>query len=118
VSRIALVKPEKARGVENMVIAMAQRGQITEPVRSGPCAATRPACACVACVRRRSARRQPRETQVTDALLLGMLEKVNEQMPKTGVTVRQSLAQRAQCCTLTRCPPQINRRRPSLFEDD
>jgi hypothetical protein len=42
VSRIALVKPEKARGVENMVIAMAQRGQITEPVRRGPCAATRP----------------------------------------------------------------------------
>jgi DNA-binding TFAR19-related protein (PDSD5 family) len=33
VSRIALVKPDKARGVENMVLSMAQRGQITEPVR-------------------------------------------------------------------------------------
>jgi DNA-binding TFAR19-related protein (PDSD5 family) len=33
VSRIALVKPDKARGVENMLISMAQRGQISEPVR-------------------------------------------------------------------------------------
>jgi hypothetical protein len=34
VSRIALVKPDKARGVENMIISMAQRGQISEPVRA------------------------------------------------------------------------------------
>jgi DNA-binding TFAR19-related protein (PDSD5 family) len=33
VSRIALVKPEKARGVENMVLSMVQRGQIAEQVR-------------------------------------------------------------------------------------
>lgn len=31
-ARVALVKPEKARGVENMLIAAAQRGQITEKV--------------------------------------------------------------------------------------
>ena len=34
VARIALVKPDKARGVENMVLAMAQRGQIQEQARS------------------------------------------------------------------------------------
>lgn len=33
VARIALVKPEKARGVEDLVIRMAQMGQITEKVR-------------------------------------------------------------------------------------
>ena len=33
VARIALVKPDKARGVENMVLQMAQRGQLTEKVR-------------------------------------------------------------------------------------
>ena len=32
VARIALVKPEKARGVENLVLQMAQRAQITEKV--------------------------------------------------------------------------------------
>lgn len=32
VARIALVKQEKARGVENLVLQMAQRGQITEKV--------------------------------------------------------------------------------------
>ena len=32
VARIALVKPEKARGVENLVLQMAQRGQITDKV--------------------------------------------------------------------------------------
>jgi programmed cell death protein 5 len=32
VARIALVKPDKARGVENLAIQMAQRGQITENV--------------------------------------------------------------------------------------
>ena len=32
VARIALVKPEKARGVENLILQMAQRGQITEKV--------------------------------------------------------------------------------------
>lgn len=31
-SRIALVKPEKARGVENMILKAAQYGQITERV--------------------------------------------------------------------------------------
>jgi DNA-binding TFAR19-related protein (PDSD5 family) len=30
VARIALVKPEKARGVESLILQMAQRGQITE----------------------------------------------------------------------------------------
>eukprot|EP00891_Asterochloris_glomerata_P007662 jgi/Astpho2/7662/e_gw1.00115.146.1_t len=29
-ARIALVKPDKARGIENMVLQMAQRGQLTE----------------------------------------------------------------------------------------
>ena len=33
VARIALVKPDKARGIENMVLQMAQRGQLTEKVR-------------------------------------------------------------------------------------
>lgn len=32
VARIGLVKPDKAKGVENMVLQMAQRGQITEKV--------------------------------------------------------------------------------------
>lgn len=32
VARIALVKPDKAKGVENMVLQMAQRGQLTEKV--------------------------------------------------------------------------------------
>lgn len=32
VSRIALVKPDKARAVENMILASAQRGQITEKI--------------------------------------------------------------------------------------
>lgn len=34
VARIALVKPEKARGVENMILNMAQRGQINEKARA------------------------------------------------------------------------------------
>ena len=33
-ARIALVKPEKARGVEDLVLQAAQRGQIVERVRS------------------------------------------------------------------------------------
>jgi hypothetical protein len=33
VNRIALVKPEKARAVENLIINMAQRGQLMEKVR-------------------------------------------------------------------------------------
>lgn len=32
VSRIALVKPEKARGVEDLILRSAQMGQITEKV--------------------------------------------------------------------------------------
>lgn len=36
VARIALVKPDKARGVENMILQMAQRGQITEKARDSP----------------------------------------------------------------------------------
>jgi programmed cell death protein 5 len=32
VARIALVKPDKARNVENMILAAAQRGAITEKV--------------------------------------------------------------------------------------
>jgi programmed cell death protein 5 len=66
VSRIALVKPEKARGVENMVLSMAQRGQLTEPV--------------------------------SDAQLLSLLEKVNDQTAPKATT--------------------ITRRRPNLFEDE
>jgi hypothetical protein len=34
VSRVALVKPEKARNVENMILAAAQRGQLMERVSS------------------------------------------------------------------------------------
>lgn len=33
VARIALVKPEKARGVESMILQMAQKGALTERVR-------------------------------------------------------------------------------------
>jgi hypothetical protein len=33
VSRIALVKPEKARNVENMILAAAQRGALQSKVR-------------------------------------------------------------------------------------
>jgi hypothetical protein len=40
----------------------------------------------------RPQRHAARGSQVTDAQLLGMLEKVNEQLPKTGITV----------CTLVR----------------
>jgi programmed cell death protein 5 len=32
VSRIALVKPDKARAIENMILAAAQRGQLHEKV--------------------------------------------------------------------------------------
>lgn len=32
VARIALVKPDKAHGVENLILQMAQRGQIIEKV--------------------------------------------------------------------------------------
>lgn len=32
VARIGLVKPDKAKGVENMVLQMAQRGQLNEKV--------------------------------------------------------------------------------------
>ena len=34
VNRIALVKPDKSKGVENMVLQMAQRGQLNEKVSS------------------------------------------------------------------------------------
>jgi len=97
VSRIALVKPEKARGVENMLLALAQRGQLGEPV--------------------------------SDAQLLGMLEKVNEGggAAKAGITVRwrrkggekgPSSNTGQHCCPLTRGGAQINRRRPDMFGDD
>lgn len=33
-ARIALVKPDKARGVEDLVLQAAQRGQIVERVRA------------------------------------------------------------------------------------
>ena len=33
-ARIGLVKPEKAKGVENMVLQMAQKGQLNEKVSS------------------------------------------------------------------------------------
>ena len=33
VARIALVKPDKARNIENMILAAAQRGQMMEKVR-------------------------------------------------------------------------------------
>lgn len=33
VSRIALVKPDKARSIENMILAAAQRGALAEKVR-------------------------------------------------------------------------------------
>jgi programmed cell death protein 5 len=32
VARIALVKPEKARNIENMILSAAQRGQMMEKV--------------------------------------------------------------------------------------
>ena len=35
VARIALVKPEKARGVEDLIIRGAQAGQLAERVRGG-----------------------------------------------------------------------------------
>ena len=46
VARIALVKPDKARGVENLVLQMAQRGQITEKVgdRFQNCCRNAPSC--------------------------------------------------------------------------
>ena len=34
-ARIALVKPDKARSVEDLVLQAAQRGQIVERVRAG-----------------------------------------------------------------------------------
>jgi hypothetical protein len=70
---------------------------------------------------------RPRCAQVSDAQLLGMLEKVNEQMPKTGITVRAPAPRAAERCPLLACAltgpllvraTQINRRRPQLFEDD
>ena len=36
VARIALVKPDKARGVEDVILRAAQYGQITEKVSSIP----------------------------------------------------------------------------------
>lgn len=35
VSRIALVKPDKARSIENMILSAAQRGALGEKVRGG-----------------------------------------------------------------------------------
>lgn len=35
-ARIALVKPDKARGVEQIILQAAQRGQIGEKVRLSP----------------------------------------------------------------------------------
>jgi len=35
VARIALVKPDKARNVENMILAAAQRGALQSKVRQG-----------------------------------------------------------------------------------
>lgn len=42
VARIALVKPEKARGVEDVLLRAAQMGQIVEKVRQHPYANTHP----------------------------------------------------------------------------
>jgi hypothetical protein len=102
VSRIALVKPDKARGVENMIISMAQRGQISEPVRAplptrAACFARDSWCGFVVARRCVDSLRVPPPSQVTDAQLLQMLEKVNEQMPKTGITVRVCLGSAAPC---------------------
>eukprot|EP00958_Prasinococcus_capsulatus_P020686 scaffold2737_cov218-Prasinococcus_capsulatus_cf.AAC.4 len=36
VARIALVKPDKARGIEDMLLTAARRGQIGEKVRCRP----------------------------------------------------------------------------------
>ena len=36
VARIALVKPDKARGVENMILQAAQQGRISEKARTLP----------------------------------------------------------------------------------
>jgi hypothetical protein len=54
VARIALVKPERARGMENMLIAAAQRGQITEKVRAISTASCR-VSALIVCSRSESA---------------------------------------------------------------
>jgi hypothetical protein len=112
VSRIALVKPDKARGVENMVISMAQRGQISEPVCALRCACMFACDSWAVCVCASTRRLTPASAlQVTDAQLLQMLEKVNEQMPKTGITVRvqcshtstRHLRLRTQACGCSRC---------------
>lgn len=73
--------------MENMLLTMVQRGQITEQ-----------ACCCghaCACILARVSPLHP--VQVSDAQLLTMLEKVNEQMAPKATTVRKK-----QC----RCSPQ------------
>ncbi len=44
-ARIALVKPDKARAVENMILAAAQRGQITERVGGAAHSSKHSSCA-------------------------------------------------------------------------
>ena len=77
VARIALVKPDKARGVENVVLNMAQRGQLSEQARPAGSRALR-------VVRSGSAV----SAQVSDAQLLKLLEQVNEQTAPKASTVR------------------------------
>lgn len=94
VARIALVKPEKARGVENMILSMAQRGQITEKARSlrnlEPPSPRQPRWLLS------SARRGRPGPQVSDETLLSLLEKVNEQVaPKMTARARTLLPPRA-----------------------
>lgn len=66
-ARIALVKPDKARGVENLLLQAAQRGQLGSQ-------------------------------QVTDAQLLGMLEKMSEGSAPKATTARPPVGSLAWPC--------------------
>ena len=102
VARIGLVKPDKAKGVENMVLQMAQRGQITEKVwyHSVP----QPFSVLQVCVLKEdmlseqsgfSVQAQLKKSclQISESRLIGLLEQVNEQSStRTKVTIQRRRA--------------------------
>jgi hypothetical protein len=113
VSRISLVKPDKARSIEDMIIGAARSGQIREKVRHAAGAPrVRHGCASnvlspartmpvVAAAQRRAPPRAAAKrhllvaaaAQVSEERLIDLLEQVNDRMQqKTKVTIQRRRA--------------------------
>ena len=105
VARIALVKPDKARGVENMILQAAQRGNISEKARVPPGCAL--ACASPMRARAMCDRREPKgghlrtslilaqasAAQVSEQQLVDMLGRISESAAgKTKITMHRRRA--------------------------